>query len=256
MAFSQKSGRGEKMINRYTIAIIGLSLAWVSTLCAGPPFSTDDPEPVDYHHLEFYIASAWEWTASQSNGTLPHLEFNYGALREVQVHLIVPMQYIRSGQVTQYGYSDTETGLKYRFVDETASFPQVGVFPLLEIPTGGGVSNIGPNYTRVLLPVWLQKSWGGFTTYGGGGYWYNPGDGNKNYLFTGWELQYDFSKAITLGGEAFFHTADSQDSESGSGFNLGGILNLTDNNYILFSVGHSISGDEITTAYLSFLITK
>ena len=27
------------------------------TALAGPPFVTDDPEPVDYQHWEFYIAS-------------------------------------------------------------------------------------------------------------------------------------------------------------------------------------------------------
>jgi hypothetical protein len=237
------------------IALMAVSLSWISSVCAGPPFATDDPEPVDYHHLEFYVASSWQWTTSQSNGTLPHLEFNYGALREVQVHLIVPMQYLRTGQVTQYGYSDTETGVKYRFIRETHDFPQVGIFPLIEIPTGGGVSDIGPSYTRVFLPVWLQKSWDQFTTYGGGGFWYNPGDDNKNYLFTGWEFQYNFSPAVTLGGEAFFQTANSQGSQSGSGFNLGGILNLTQNNHILFSVGHSISGENTTTAYLSYQIT-
>jgi hypothetical protein len=28
----------------------------------------------------------------------------------------------------------------------------------------------------------------------GAGYWINPGSGNKNWVFAGWEAQYDFSE--------------------------------------------------------------
>jgi len=33
------------------------------------------------------------------------------------------------------GYADTEFGIKYRIVKETDNLPQIGIFPLVEIPT-------------------------------------------------------------------------------------------------------------------------
>jgi len=38
---------------------------------------------------------------------------------------------------------------------------------------------------QAFLPVWMQKDVGDWTVYGGGGYWINPGAGQKNWWFTG-----------------------------------------------------------------------
>ena len=53
---------------------------------AGPPFDTDDPEPVDYLHWEFYVSSIMEFQHNESNLTLPHIEINYGAIPNLQIH--------------------------------------------------------------------------------------------------------------------------------------------------------------------------
>ena len=62
----------------------------------------------------------------------------------------------------------------------------MGIFPLVEIPTGDARRGLGAGYTQAFLPVWVQKDFGKWTTYGGGGYWINPGPGNRNYWFFGW----------------------------------------------------------------------
>ena len=46
--------------------------------------------------------------------------------------------------------------------------PMIGVFPLVEAPTGDARRGLGAGHTREFLPLWLQKSFGGWTTYGGG----------------------------------------------------------------------------------------
>ena len=53
--------------------------------------------------------------------------------------------------------------------------PMVGIFPLVEIPTGNSDKGLGNGHTQVFIPLWLQKHWGDFQTYGGGGYWMNNG---------------------------------------------------------------------------------
>ena len=82
-----------------------------------------------------------------------------------------------TGGPSQFGYGDTELGFKYRFIDEdkNGSRPMVGVFPFLELPTGDEKRALGAGYVRAYFPLWVQKSFGDWTTYGGGGYWINHG---------------------------------------------------------------------------------
>jgi hypothetical protein len=223
-------------------------------LVAGPPFTTDDPEPVDYRHWEYYISSINGWQAKSWLGTLPHVEVNYGVAPNVQLHLLLPMNYISFQGITRVGYANTEIGMKYRFVNETDHMPQIGVFPIAEVPTVPN-SRFGNGKMQVYLPVWLQKSWGKLTTYGGSGYWINPGDGNKNWLFTGWEVQYDFTEVFTFGGEIYYHTPSDVVTKAAAGFNLGGFVNFSKKFHFIFSAGHSVAGDHFFTSYAGALWT-
>ena len=89
---------------------------------------------------------------------------------------------------TEFGPGDPEVSVKYRLLtaEPDDSWPQIGIFPMLEVPTGNAERNLGTGSTHAFLPLWLQKDFGKWTTYGGGGYWINPGPGNKNYWFVGW----------------------------------------------------------------------
>ena len=244
-------------MNRYVTCIllcVVLPLLF-SNAKGGPPFQTDDPEPVDYLHWEFYVASMQEYAGGETDATLPHIEINYGALPNLQIHLLTPMGYLNGIEGPKYGYANTEFGMKYRFVQEDSTIPQIGVFPLIEIPTGDKAQGLSDGNAQVYLPVWVQKSFGKFTTYGGGGYWLNFGAGNRNWTFAGWEVQYDFSDLLTIGGEGFYHTAEAQDAKPGAGFNFGGFLNVNEHNHILFSVGHSLMGAPATTGYIGYQFT-
>jgi hypothetical protein len=221
---------------------------------AGPPFATDDPEPVEHKHWEYYISSISGWQDKSWSGTMPHFEVNYGVVPEVQLHLLLPVNYSYFQGSTNFGYSSTEIGVKYRFVRETGYMPQIGCFPIVEVPTVKN-SRFGNGKVQVFLPVWLQKSWSKLTTYGGTGYWINPGTGNKNWLFTGWEVQYDFTETITLGGEVYYHTANDIQSKAATGFNIGGFINFSPKFHFIFSAGHSISGGNFFTSYAGVLWT-
>jgi hypothetical protein len=152
-----------------------LFLLFITSALAGPPFKTDDPQPVDYLHWEFYLASEQQFMDHETYATCPHIEINYGVIPNVQLHFIAPLGYVHTIEGTHYGYSDTEIGMKYRFIEETETGPQIGTFPLIEIPTGNESEQLGNGRTQAYLPLWIQKSWGKLTTYGGGGVWYNPG---------------------------------------------------------------------------------
>ncbi len=218
----------------------GTLLLMTPLALAGPPFITDDPEPVDPGHWEVYAFSAGAVDNQAATGFGPALEVNYGAAPDIQLHVIVPIAYgTATGTPTRAGLGDTELGVKYRFVNsgENDWWPEMGTFPLLEIPTGNAGLGLGAGYAQTFLPIWLQKNIGKWTTYGGGGYWTNPGPGNRNFWFTGWLLQYQVTDALALGAELFHQTSSMIGRAASRGFNLGGIYDLNEHHHLLFSAG-------------------
>jgi hypothetical protein len=223
---------------------------------AGPPFKTDDPEPVEYQHYEIYLASQFSNDRDQRSATLPHLEVNYGLARNLQFHVIAPFLYTKQeGQPSQYGYGDTEFGFKYRFIEETSSRPQVGTFPFIEIPSGDSSKGLGNGKAQYYLPLWLQKSWGPWATYGGGGYWINPGDGNRNWLYLGWQAQREITKKLTLGMEIYYKSASRDGIQESKGFTAGAIINITENHHLLLSAGQDVWGPNYFNSYIAYQYT-
>ncbi len=235
----------------------------MSAANAGPPFRTDDPEPVEYQHWEFYTFSTGTHVSGDTSGVLPAWEFNYGLIPNGQLHIVAPLAFDSpSGGPTLFGYGDTELGFKYRFIDEEkeGTRPQVGIFPMLELPTGNQDHNLGAGHVRLFLPVWVQKSLGDWTTYGGGGYWINQDEnlGDKNYWFFGWLLQRKITDKLTLGGELFHQTADTVGGVHSTGFNLGGYYDFDEHNHLLFSAGAGLQNalqTNIYSWYLGYQIT-
>jgi hypothetical protein len=243
---------------RFLIASVFLtSTLLYATAWAGPPFVTDDPVPVEYKHWEVYLASLGQIDQDGSSMTAPHIEVNYGAIPDVQLHLITPMENVNpAGGKAHYGYGDTELGVKYRFIQEGEWCPMVATFPLLEMPTGKSSEGLGNGAAQLFLPIWLQKSWGPWTTYGGGGYWINPGQGNRNNWFFGVVVQRDISKQLTLGAEIFHGTASvDEEDDTHTGFNIGAIINLTDVQHLMFSAGRDFSGPNRFSYYVAYQLT-
>jgi len=228
-------------------------MAVATATTAGPPFITDDPQPVDLQHYEVYMASQSFRQFGLTNGTFPHVEVNYGAIPDLQLHIIAPLAYVSGpGQPTSFGYGDTELGVKYRFLQETKSQPMVGIFPLVEVPTGTPSRNLGSGQTAFFLPVWLQKSFGNWTTYGGGGYWSNPGAGNRNYWFSGLTVQCQATKKLMLGGELYHTTSQAVGLGDNTGFNVGGVYDFDEGHHLMMSIGTGFQGSNHGTAYLAY----
>ena len=237
-----------------------LAALFLGALCvpvhAGPPFKTDDPEPVDLGHLEAYLFSLGGSVPGDFSGLGPAVEFNYGILPDTQFHIIVPYAFdLPADAPAQGGPGDIEIGVKYRFVHETSRMPQIGIFPFVEVPSGNANKGLGAGHAQVYLPVWAQKSWGPWTTYGGYGWWRNPGPGNRNWSYLGWLVQRDLGKRLTLGVEATHNTASTTGARASTGFDTGGQVNLTEKHHILFSVGRSVAGQRQSYFYLGYQFT-
>jgi hypothetical protein len=247
---------------------IALAMALVLVACAsalaGPPFLTDDPEPVPYHHWEFYTFMTEDWTRGADSATGPAIEVNNGVANNTQVHLILPEAYASQDGMHATGFGDVEAGVKYRFVTQTKYRPDIATFPLLELPTGDQSKGLGNGHTWGKLPIWMEKDSGPWTAYGGGGYAYNPVPGQRNYFFGGLLIQRTLSTALSLGGEVFLQGAQAQSvsvgteppgTRSSAIWNAGGTYNFTPDFSLLFSAGHSFQGDGNTVMYLALYRT-
>ena len=260
--------RPSRAAARLSTAIALLTALFISTTVhAGPPFQTDDPDPVEYHHFEMYAFELSDSTGKNVGGTVlevPAYEVNYGAAPGLQLHLVVPMTtvFAPDNGPTNFGIGDTELGFKYRFFKETPHSPEIGIFPFFEFPSGNADKGLGVGKTWYRMPLWLQKSWGAedhqWTTYGGGGAAVVPQDGYKNYPFAGWLVQRQLNKKITLGAELFGHGAEGEAATSTGAstmLDLGGIYEFKEGFDLLFSAGRSVYGQPETFTYLSLYWT-
>jgi Putative MetA-pathway of phenol degradation len=228
----------------------------LGTASAGPPYLTDDPEPTDYLHWEIYLSYNSFFNSSGAFSSAPLLELNYGAAPNVQVSVTPQFAYGQpNGGTSAYGVGDTLFGVKYRFLQETKSRPQVAFYPEFSAPTGDQIRGLGNGKPQYYLPLWAQKSWGKLTTYGGGGYWVNPAAGQRNYMFTGWLAQYSVTKRLALGGEIFYQGSTAVNVGSQTGFNLGAIYDLNEIHHLVFSAGTDFHGPNHGMVYAGYLWT-
>jgi hypothetical protein len=249
------------------LVLFGLAIGLLTMPAfAGPPFLTDDPEPVELHHYEFYIFSTLDRVTLRSTnlqradnsdgGEAPAFEFNVGAAPNLQLHIIAPMAVSASDfGPTTYGVGDVELGAKYRFMQEKKLRPQFGVYPLLELPTGDSNRNLGNGQTWAQLPLWVQKSWGPWTSYGGIGYVINHAPGMRDHIFAGWLVQRELNKKLTLGSEWFDLGRGSVAGQGSQIVNIGGVYNFKEGFSLLLSAGHSFHGESHTVAYLGLYWT-
>jgi hypothetical protein len=255
---------GDRFPNHASRASLGLALLGALTPAwAGPPYLTDDPETPPLHRWEAVLFTSGTLADGTTTAALPAIEFNYGGFEATQLHIMVPVGFHAGGhEEAEFGASDIELGVKYRFIeeDEQGWRPQVAVYPQFEIPTGSSRNGLSSAGVDVFLPAWTQKNLDeNWTVDAGGGYWINPGSGNRNYWFSGILLQRKLGDTLVAGVEIFHQTSDTEGGRAGSGFNLGAIYDFNEHNHLLLSAGRGLQNATATdqfTWYVGYKITN
>ena len=220
-------------------------------------------------HYEFYVFAASDGTPLETDRTGPAFEFNWGALPNTQLHAVLSFggidpsnnpQYLPEGAgPSAYGLLDAELGVKYRLIPQSDRVPEIGVFPMIELPTGSAARGLGVGRTWYKLPLWIQKDFGPWTTYGGGGYQVVSQAGYRNFRYAGWLLQRDLGEKWTVGAEAWYHGPEgvgTPQTHSATMIDLGGYYYFRKPAFqLLFSVGHTVVGQPETYAYLGLYWT-
>jgi len=206
---------------------------------AGPPYVTDDPEPTDTGHWENYLYVEGTRAGDAFNAPGAGIELNYGVYTDTQLTWSVPLNPNPGPGGMGLVWAPLGGGIKYRFVeeDEDGWRPQVAFFPQIFIPVGGA-SHTAP--TTELLPVWLQKSFGDWTTFGGGGFTNNPGFGNRDYEIYGWALQRQITNNFVLGTEIFGQTRSSLDDDASTAVGLAALYDFSERWHFVGSVNTGI----------------
>jgi hypothetical protein len=234
-------------VKRVLLAFVVVALA-PSRALAGPPFVTDDPVPTEYRNWEIYTGFLYANDGPQGvSAGLPFAEFNYGAMPNVQVSISSQLTQgnVSGGGPYTYGSGATDFGIKVRFVQESSDLPQIALFPSVQVPATTG-------HAVTLLPIWLQKSSGPWTAFGGGGVYLNAGPGMRDYTFVGGALERTLSPGTTIGGELFHQSADTIHDTDTTGANVGAIFQVGAYHAILFSFGRAFHGDNTFSGYASY----
>jgi hypothetical protein len=230
-----------------------LTLGVCDVARAGPPFETDDPEPVPYRHAEIYTAGQCDCGRTTS-AAVPLVELNYGLAPNVQASFTIPMVFATTPGTTAYGNGDVTAGLKIRFLQESRNRPQAAFYPAITFPTGNALRSLGEGIARVSLPLWAQKSFGHAVLYGGTAYWRNPSPQTRDGWYSGAVLEWHFSEEISAGVEAFHATPDVLGTASTAGYAFGATLAAGPNHDILFSMGRAFSDEPVLTLYGAYRI--
>lgn len=236
-------------LNHAALVILGLIIA--TPAWAGPPFLTDDPEPTDTGHWEIYAPLI----EAEGNGAnfegATGIEVNYGLARNVQLTVELPAAYVHDSSGTEWGVGDVAVSLKYRFYHNEEAGLSIAVFPGLTLPTA--TNGMGADEVTGFLPIWLQKDYGPWSVFGGGGYAINPGEGNRDYLSGGIAVTRQITDRFTLGVEIDRQGADTIDGEATTSLGVGAIYQLRAPYRLLASAGPTFNDSGDSTGFHAFL---
>jgi hypothetical protein len=198
---------------------------------AGPPYISDDPEPTDYQRYEIYLfvtgAETRDGTAAQSG-----VDFNYGGAPDLQLTAVLPLAFESAvGGGTAAGHGNAQLAAKYRFLHQKDIGWDVAVFPRLFLPSSS--PRVGQRHASVLLPLWVERDWGEWSTFGGGGCEYNRGGGSRDFCLAGWTLTRQFSPNLQLGLELAHQTPDVKGGHASTLIGMGLNYGITEHYHLL-----------------------
>jgi hypothetical protein len=216
--------------------VAAVALASAATAAyGGPPYLTDDPVPTETGHWEIYGFTVGEGHRSSLDEDLG-LDLNYGPVKGVQLTAAVPLSFAHEPhEGWRSGSGDLEVGVKYRFIDDEKNGFSAAIFPRAILPTA---SHSSGEKTRFLLPLWLGKDFaGGTSIFGGGGYEFNPGSGNRDFWEAAIAVTHDLNKSLSVGGELAWQQRDVVGGTSQTRAGIGAIAKLSDHYSLLLSGG-------------------
>ena len=223
-------------------------LLWAVAAPAGPPYVSDDPEPTDKGHYEIYLYTEGANARAGISGD-SGIDFNYGAGEDVQLTVVVPAEYDRPEDAhSATGIGNVELAAKYRFLHKSeAGGWEVAVFPRLLLPSAS--EHVGDKHVALFLPLWVQRDWDEWSTFGGGGCQLNHGRESRNFCLAGWAVTHQITPALQLGVELVHQGADTREARAFTRLGAGVRYDMSENYHLLLAVGPGLENTAATGNY-------
>jgi hypothetical protein len=223
---------------------------------AGPPYLSDDPEPTDYKHFEIYAFSNGTATRDGINGE-GGIDFNYGGAPNLQLTATLPVAYdFAAAGPALGGLGNIELAAKYRFLTQQNFGLDVAIFPRVFLPSAS--PNVGEQHASFILPLWLEKDWGQWSAFGGGGCEFNRGGDSQNFCLTGLVVTRQLTSSLQVGLEVFHQTPDTIGGAATTSVGAGVRYDLNDHFHLLGYLGRGIQNaqeNDRVSWYTSILFT-
>jgi hypothetical protein len=232
--------------------ILPMLLSCAAVAHAGAPYVTDDPAPPEPGEWEINSFVEGAHSREGTDGAAG-FDINYGMAPDLQVTAALGVEFER-GAENDSGVGDIEVGVKYRFLhqQEGSWVPDVAFYPSIGLPTGA--QRFSEGRVNAFLPLWAQKDFGDWSTFGGGGYAVNPGDGNRDYWLFGVAITRQVTDRLNVGAEIYHQTPDVQSGESATGLGLGMTYDLNDRWALMASAGPVFNRHHLATDDYTFYI--
>jgi hypothetical protein len=238
------------------MSVFGTLLLGISPAMAGPPYLTDDPEPTDYKHFEIYNFTNGTATRADASGEAG-IDINYGGAPNLQLTATIPAAYgLPNGGPLVGGFGNVELAAKYRFLTQQNFGLDVAVFPRVFLPSGA--ANVGEPHTSYLLPIWMQKDWGQWSAFGGGGCEINRGGDSQNFCEAGLVVTRQIATDLQIGLEIFHQTPDTKGGQAMTSIGAGFHYDMNDTFHLLGYLGRGIQNADQTDRlnwYAGVLVT-
>jgi Putative MetA-pathway of phenol degradation len=223
---------------------------------AGPPYISDDPEPTDYQHYEIYLFTNGMNARDGTSGAFG-VDFNFGGMPDLQLTAVTPVAYNSPAIGSAVaGLGNVELAAKYRFLHQSEIGWDIAVFPRVFLPSGS--VRVGESHASLFMPLWLERDWGSWSAFGGGGCALNRGSGSQDFCQAGWVLTRQILPGLQLGAEIVHQTANKIGGRASTGIGVGIRYDISDNFHLLGYAGPGLQ-DAADTAryswYASVLLT-
>jgi hypothetical protein len=222
---------------RSCLAIVAMLFASLKPALAGPPYVSDDPQPTDYKHFEIYAFTSGTQTIDGTSGQAG-IDFNYGAAPDLQLTAVLPGGFGHPVDgPSELGLGNFQLAAKYRFLHQDNFGLDVSFFPRLFLPSTSAA--VGDLHSSILLPLWLQKDWGAWSVFGGGGCVISS-DSGGNHCLAGGVVTRQVTESLRLGIEVSYQSAQANGVPSSTALGLGAQYDFSDHSHLLGYINRGI----------------
>jgi len=208
---------------------------------AGPPFFANDPGTPGHANWEVNIGSMPTVARGASSYQIPQIDLNVGIGDRVQLTYEIPyVVQIRSGESAHSAWSNGNSGVKVRFVDQGADGWQVSTFPQIEMGASQrarqtGIAGPAPRY---LIPIEASRRIGTVDLNVEAGYYFGSHGPRERIL--GFVAGRSVTERLEVGVETYDDRVDGGVAHSTT-LELGGRYKLRPGVIALFMAGPGVN---------------